>query len=58
MGDLIGPGDFEELLFNEIPDAGKAWTGETTVRITEAGEYFVHVDIATPGHRAVQFEPI
>jgi hypothetical protein len=55
---LIGPGDFEELLFNEIPDAGTVWEGETSVRITEAGDYAVQVDIAPSGPWTVQFEPM
>jgi hypothetical protein len=55
---LIGPGDFEELLFNEIPDAGVIWEGETSVRITEAGEYAIQVDIAQPGRWTVQFVPM
>ena len=55
---LIGPGDFEELLFNEVPDAGTVWEGETTVRITEAGDYAVQVDTAPSGPWTVQFEPM
>jgi hypothetical protein len=55
---LIGPGDFEELLFNEIPEAGIPWEGETSVRITQAGEYAVQVDIAEPGPWSFQFQPM
>jgi hypothetical protein len=55
---LIGPGDFEETLFNEIPKAGIRWEGETSVRITESGEYAVQVDIAQPGPWTFQIEPM
>jgi hypothetical protein len=55
---LIGPGDFEELLFNEIPEAGILWEGETSVRITESGEYAIQVDIAEPGPWTFQMEPM
>jgi hypothetical protein len=55
---LIGPGDFEELLFNEIPEAGILWEGETSVRITESGEYAIQIDIAAPGPWAFQLEPM
>ena len=55
---LIGPGDFEELLFNEIPEAGIPWEGETSVRITESGEYAIQVDVAEPGPWMFQIEPM
>jgi hypothetical protein len=55
---LIGPADFEELLFNEIPEAGIRWEGETSVRITEPGEYAIQVDIAEPGPWTFQIEPM
>ncbi len=55
---LIGPGDFEELLFNEIPEAGNSWEGETSVRITESGEYAIQVDIAESGPWTFQIEPM
>jgi hypothetical protein len=55
---LIGPGDFEELLFNEIPESGIPWEGETSVRITESGEYAIQVDIAVPGPWTFQIEPM
>jgi hypothetical protein len=55
---LIGPGDFEELLFNEIPEAGNPWEGETSVRITESGDYAIQVDIAEPGPWTFQIEPM
>jgi hypothetical protein len=56
--ELIGPGDFEELLFNETPEAGIPWEGETSVRITESGEYAIQVDIAAPGPWTFQIEPM
>jgi hypothetical protein len=55
---LIGPGDFEELLFNEIPEAGIRWEGETSIRITESGEYAIQIDIAEPGPWTFQIEPM
>jgi hypothetical protein len=55
---LIGPGDFEELLFNEIPEAGTPWEGETSVRITESGEYAIQIDPAAPGPWTFQIEPM
>ena len=55
---LIGPGDFEELLFNEIPEAGNPWEGETSVRITESGDYAIQIDIAEPGPWTFQIEPM
>jgi hypothetical protein len=55
---LVGPEDFEELLFNEIPEAGIRWEGETTVRITEPGEYAIQVDIAESGPWTFQVEPM
>jgi hypothetical protein len=58
MVNLIGPGDFEELLFNEIPEAGIPWEGETSVRITESGEYAIHIDVAQPGPWTFQIEPM
>jgi hypothetical protein len=56
--DLIGPGDFEEMLFNEIPEAGIRWEGETSVRITEPGEYAIQVDLAESGPWTFQIEPM
>ena len=58
MVSLIGPGDFEESLFNEIPEAGMLWEGETSVRITEPGEYAIQVDVAQPGPWTFQIEPM
>jgi hypothetical protein len=55
---LIGPGDFEELLFNEIPEAGNPWEGETSVRITESGDYAIQIDTAEPGPWTFQIEPM
>jgi hypothetical protein len=55
---LIGPGDFEELLFNEIPEAAIRWEGATSVRITEPGEYAIEVDIAESGPWMFQIEPM
>jgi hypothetical protein len=55
---LIGPGEFEELLFNEIPEAGTPWEGETSVRITESGEYAIQIDPAAPGPWTFQIEPM
>jgi hypothetical protein len=55
---LIGPGEFEELLFNEIPEAGIRWEGETSIRITESGEYAIQIDIAEPGPWTFQIEPM
>ena len=56
--DLIGPGDFDEMLFNEIPEAGILWEGETSVLITEPGEYAIQVDTAEPGPWTFQIEPM
>jgi len=58
MVNLIGPGDFEESLFNEIPETGMLWEGETSVRITESGEYAIQVDVAQPGPWTFQIEPM
>ena len=55
---LIGPGDFDEMLFNEIPEAGIRWEGETSVLITEPGEYAIQVDTAAPGPWTFQIEPM
>ena len=55
---LIGPGDFEELLFNEIPEAAIRWEGATSVRITEPGEYAIEVDIVESGPWTFQIEPM
>ncbi len=40
---LRGPNDLREVLFEETIDTPQAWTGETNVRIREAGEYTIRV---------------
>jgi hypothetical protein len=40
---LRGPNDLREILFEETIDTPQDWTGETNVRIREAGEYTIRV---------------
>jgi hypothetical protein len=53
---LLGPGDFDELVFNETPGAGERWEGETVVSILEPGEYLFEVN-ATQDEWTIVIEP-
>ncbi len=54
---LLGPKNFDELLFNQVIQQVGTWTASTVVTIGEGGEFFLQVE-NTDASWQVQFAPL
>lgn len=54
---LLGPGNLEDLLFNELIQQPGTWTGSTVVTLDAGGEFFLQVENTDVAWQ-VQFEPL